>query len=87
MLANSTGSTGYIGGSVLESVVQAYPDLQITALLRFPSDEFVSRYPQIKIVQGDFDASDVIEHAAFEADIVLRKYKCSTPGQTHAYFN
>jgi hypothetical protein len=76
MTATSTGATGYIGGSVLESVVKAFPSLQITALLRSTSDEFTSRYPQVRIIKGDFDAFELIEKAAHEADIVLRKIKC-----------
>jgi len=58
----------------LESVVKAYPDLDITALLRTVTEEFSSRYPQIHVVQGDFDASEVIEKAASQADIVLRMF-------------
>lgn len=72
LTAASTGATGYIGGSVLEDVVKAYPALELTALLRSTPAEFTSRYPRIKVVKGDFDASDVIEKAAYEADIVLR---------------
>ncbi|TVY81910.1 hypothetical protein LSUE1_G003720 [Lachnellula suecica] len=67
-----TGATGYIGGSVLGSVVQAFPDLQITALLRSLSEEFTTRYPRVKIVIGDFDSSDVIAKASSEAGIVLQ---------------
>lgn len=79
LIVISTGSTGYIGGSVLDGVVKAYPDLEITALLRSVPDEFSSRYPNIKIVKGDFDAKEVIEKAAYEADIVLRKYRSMAP--------
>lgn len=54
--------------------MQAYPELEITALLRSPpSKEFTSRYPKIQIVLGDFNAFDIIENAAFQAEIVLRK--------------
>ena len=82
----STGSTGYIGGSVLEGVLQAYPNLEIIALLRSPSDGFASRSPQIRIILGDFDTYEVIEQAAHEAEIVIRKialtshqrYVCNT---------
>ena len=69
-----TGSTGYIGGSVFEKIIQTYPDLKITALVRSPSDEFKSRYPNVKIVLGDFDSYDVIETAASKADIVIRQH-------------
>jgi nucleoside-diphosphate-sugar epimerase len=71
--ASSTGGTGYIGGSVLEAISNEFPTLQITALLRFPSAEFTSRFTNIQVVTGDFDAFDVIEKAAGDADIVIRK--------------
>jgi uncharacterized protein YbjT (DUF2867 family) len=68
-----TGATGYIGGSVLEAVSKQFPDLRTTALLRSPSAEFKSRYPNVQIVIGDFDAFDVIEKAAADADIIIRE--------------
>ncbi len=70
---SSTGATGYIGGSVLEKILTEFPQLQITALLRSSSSEFKNRYPNVKIVLGDFDSFDVIEKAASEADIVVRE--------------
>lgn len=69
----STGATGYIGGSVLEAIIQKYAELDITALLRTPSSEFRNRYSKVDIVVGDFDAFDVIEKASLAADIVIRK--------------
>jgi NAD(P)H-binding len=73
LIESRTGSTGYIGGSVLEGILKQYPDMPITALLRSPSAEFKTRYPNIEAVRGDFDAFDVIERAAAEADIVIRE--------------
>jgi hypothetical protein len=67
-----TGATGYIGGSVLEGILKQFPDFRMTALLRSPSAEFKTRYPKMDIVLGDFDAFDVIQKAAAEADIVIR---------------
>ena len=75
LIHSRTGATGYIGGSVLEGVQRQFPALQIVALLRSPSEEFRSRYPKIEIVQGNFDAFDLIENTAASADIVIRK-KC-----------
>jgi uncharacterized protein YbjT (DUF2867 family) len=73
-LETSTGATGYIGGSVLESVIKAFPnEIEVTALLRSVSAEFSSRYPQIQVVKGDFDAFEIIEQASFDVDIVLRE--------------
>jgi nucleoside-diphosphate-sugar epimerase len=71
----STGATGYIGGSVLNKIIETYPQVEISALLRAPSDEFVSRYPKVAIVKGTFDDSDIIANAAQNADIVIRKHE------------
>jgi nucleoside-diphosphate-sugar epimerase len=68
-----TGATGYIGGSVLESVLKTYPKLEVTALLRLPSKEFASRYPKVKAIKGSFDDFDIIEKAAEDTDIIIRK--------------
>jgi nucleoside-diphosphate-sugar epimerase len=69
-----TGATGYIGGSVLESLVKTFPELEISALLRSPSEEFRERYPGVKVVKGSFDDFEVIEKAVEErGDVVVRK--------------
>lgn len=68
-----TGATGYIGGSVLESIPKTYPELEVTALLRSPSKKFATRYPKVKTVKGSFDDFEVIEKAAEDADIIIRK--------------
>ncbi|EJT78708.1 hypothetical protein GGTG_03806 [Gaeumannomyces tritici R3-111a-1] len=66
-----TGATGYIGGTVLARVVETFPDLEVTALMRRPDDKFVSRYPSVKIIQGTFDDFDIIERASQAADVVI----------------
>jgi nucleoside-diphosphate-sugar epimerase len=68
-----TGSTGYIGGSVLEGILKQFPEICTTALLRSPSAEFKTRYPTVEIVLGNFDSFEIIKKAAAEADIVIRK--------------
>jgi hypothetical protein len=68
-----TGSTGYIGGSVLSKLVATHSNIEITALQRSPSQEFTEKYPKITIVKGTFDDFKVIENAARNSDIVLRK--------------
>lgn len=72
LLGSSTGSTGYIGGSILRSIVIKYAEFEITALLRTTPVDFEQCYPKIKIARGDFDNFNLIEKAAFEADIVIR---------------
>lgn len=71
----STGATGYIGGNVLNKVIELYGNLEITALLREPSKAFADRYPQVKVVKGTFHDFDVIEKASQEADIIIRTSK------------
>jgi uncharacterized protein YbjT (DUF2867 family) len=71
-LPHSTGATGFIGGSVLTAIVDKFPSLQITALLRGDSIDFVQRYPNVNIAVGDFDSSLTIEEEARKADIVIR---------------
>lgn len=71
-----TGATGYIGGTVLDTLVSKHPEYEITVLLRNVPSHFTSRYPSVNIVKGDYDSADVISEAASKADIVVRKWKC-----------
>ncbi|KAF2267753.1 NAD(P)-binding protein [Lojkania enalia] len=66
-----TGGTGYVGGSVLDAIVEAHPEYEVTALLRKIPDDFSSRYPGVKIVQGDYDSADILSQAASEAEVVV----------------
>ncbi|RAL63721.1 hypothetical protein DID88_003368 [Monilinia fructigena] len=66
-----TGGTGYIGGSVLDTIAKAHPEYEISALLRSIPSNFASLYPKIKIVKGDYDSVDIISAAASEADVVI----------------
>lgn len=68
----STGATGYIGGTVFDTIVKAHPEYDVTVLLRNVPAEFEKRYPNVKIVTGDYDSFDIISDAASEADIVVR---------------
>lgn len=70
---NSTGATGYIGGSVLSKIVETHPEFQITALMRNATSDFTSKYPNVSVVQGTFDDFEVIENAAQDAEIVIRR--------------
>jgi hypothetical protein len=71
-VTNSISSTGHTRRSVLESVVQAYPDLQITAFLQSISHDLPRNILQTKPVRrGLNDSSDVIKEADGESDTVL----------------
>lgn len=41
--------------------------------MRNATSDFISRYPNVNIVQGTFDDFEVIEIAAQDAEIVIRK--------------
>ncbi|EIN09050.1 nucleoside-diphosphate-sugar epimerase [Punctularia strigosozonata HHB-11173 SS5] len=66
-----TGATGYIGGSILDALVKAHPEWTFTALLRNPTPRFSERYPNVHIVKGDYDSTDILADAASDADIVI----------------
>jgi nucleoside-diphosphate-sugar epimerase len=66
-----TGGTGYIGGSVLHTIYTAHPDWSITALLRRVPDNFTTCYPNITIVKGDYDSTDLLSSNAETAHIVV----------------
>ena len=68
----STGATGYIGGTVFDTIVKAHPEYDITVLLRNVPADFEKRYPKVKIVKGDYDSFDIISDAASKANIVVR---------------
>ena len=81
----STGATGYVGGDALHTIVTAYPDLSITALVR-NSDKgakVAAQYPKIRLVYGDLDSTELLTTEAAQADIVVQVrnpvYKLSQP--------
>lgn len=41
--------------------------------MRNATSDFTSRYPNVSVVQGTFDDFEVIENAAQDAEIVIRK--------------
>lgn len=66
-----TGSTGYIGGSVLHTLTTQHPEYEISVLLRNPTDDFRASYPKTKIVQGSYDDAEILKETASEANIVV----------------
>jgi nucleoside-diphosphate-sugar epimerase len=68
---NSTGGTGYIGGSVLHTIFTAHPEYSITVLLRRIPEAFTTTYPGITIIKGDYDSSDLLALHASQSDIVV----------------
>ncbi|KAH5017018.1 hypothetical protein HBI70_215830 [Parastagonospora nodorum] len=66
-----TGGTGHIGGSVLHTIYTAHPEWSITVLLRRVPETFTKCYPNVAIIQGDFDSSSLLSTNAEAADIVI----------------
>ncbi|RMZ73607.1 nucleoside-diphosphate-sugar epimerase [Pyrenophora seminiperda CCB06] len=62
---------GYIGGSVLHAIATTHPDYEITVLLRTTPPLFATRYPNIKIVPGDFNSTALLTTQASQADLVI----------------
>lgn len=66
-----TGSTGYVGGTVLDTLVKQHPEWKIKALLRNVPDNFAKLYPNVEVVKGDYDSSKILSEAASQANIVV----------------
>ncbi|KAL0579458.1 hypothetical protein V5O48_002564 [Marasmius crinis-equi] len=66
-----TGTTGYIGGSVLNTIYTKHPNYDITVLLRNPPATFPSTYPNAKVIRGTYDDAEILSAGAAEADIVV----------------
>ena len=78
---DSTGVTGYIAGDALFALNKKHPDYEYAALVRTQekADIVKKAYPNIRIVLGGLDDSDILKEEAAKADIVLR-----THALTHA---
>ncbi|KAI1774805.1 NAD(P)-binding protein [Hypoxylon cercidicola] len=68
-----TGATGYIGGDALYSLVKAHPDYEYTVFVRNEErgKSVAAAYPNVRLVYGSLDDTDVIEKEAAAADIVI----------------
>ncbi|KAI9851172.1 MAG: hypothetical protein M1838_004281 [Thelocarpon superellum] len=68
-----TGATGYIGGDVLYTIINAHPEYEIACLVR-DSDRgalVASQYPKVRLVYGALESVEIVEEEATKADIVL----------------
>ncbi|KAK5732235.1 hypothetical protein LTR17_010681 [Elasticomyces elasticus] len=66
-----TGGTGYIGGTVLDTIVKQHPEYHVTVLLRNVPEKFSKLYPDVKVVRGDYDSTDLISETAARASVVI----------------
>ena len=73
---------GYVGGEFLDQAYNAYPDYNFTLLVRNEErgKPVKDKYPKANLVYGMLDDAAVVEKAAKEADIVIRKLT-SLPGR------
>jgi N-acetyl-gamma-glutamylphosphate reductase len=71
---SSTGCTGYIGGDALYALVKAHPEYDITCLVRDEKKgkQTSDQYPNIRLIYGDLDNSELLSKESSEADIVCR---------------
>ncbi|KAH7018759.1 nucleoside-diphosphate-sugar epimerase [Ilyonectria destructans] len=70
-MTNSTGATGYVGGTVFHTLVTDHPEYETTVLLRNVPPGFSDKYPKVTVIRGTFDNTDLLTRAASEADIVI----------------
>lgn len=62
-----------MGGDALYTLANAKPAHQISCLVRDASkaDKITQRFPSVRVVNGDLDDSNLLEHEAKNADIVF----------------
>lgn len=70
--------TGYIAGDAFYALNQKHPDYEYAVLVRTQdkADTVKKAFPNVRIVLGGNDDSDIIKAEAAKADIVLRKPSC-----------
>jgi len=66
--------TGYIAGDALYALYQKHPDYEYSALVRTQdkADVVKKAFPNIRIVLGGNDDSELLKEEAAKADVVLR---------------
>ncbi|KAF2176796.1 putative nucleoside-diphosphate-sugar epimerase [Zopfia rhizophila CBS 207.26] len=81
-----TGGTGYIGGDALYAVAHAHPELEITVLVRNSGKgtKIASQYPNIRLVYGDLDSTELLTTEASKADVVLHCTNADHEGSAKA---
>ena len=71
---HSTGVTGYIAGDALHALYSEHPDYEYACLVRSKekAEAVKQAFPNLRIVLGGLDDSEILEEEAAKADIVLR---------------
>lgn len=67
--------TGYIAGDALYALHEKHPDYEYAALVRTQdkADIVKKAYPNVRIVLGGLDDSELLKEEAAKADVVLRQ--------------
>lgn len=68
-----TGATGFVGGTILDSLSKTRPDVTITAIIRHEAaaGEVQRVYPDLKIIIGDLFSQSLLTNAAADSDFVI----------------
>ena len=68
--------TGYIAGDALYALHEKHPDYEYSALVRTQekADIVKKAFPNVRIVLGGNDDSDLLKEEAAKADVVLREW-------------
>lgn len=69
---------------MLHTLVTTHPEYEITVLLRNIPPTFTKTYPNVKIVQGDYDSAETITEAASQANIVVHNGNSDHEGSMNA---
>ena len=71
--------TGYIAGDALYALNQKHPDYEYSALVRTQekADIVKKAFPNVRIVLGGNDDSELLKEEAAKADVVLRELTVS----------
>ena len=74
--------TGYIAGDAFYELYSKHPDYEYAALVRTQekADIVKKAFPNVRIVLGGNDDSEILKEEAAKADVVLRKSNVSLPG-------
>lgn len=74
--------TGYIAGDALYELYEKHPDYEYAALVRTQekADIVKKAFPNVRIVLGGNDDSEILKEEAANADIVLRESVVSSYG-------
>ncbi|KAG2176105.1 hypothetical protein INT43_005338 [Umbelopsis isabellina] len=79
-----SGATGFIGGSILNALLESKEDYSITVLVRSEEKAKAFNKMGIKTVIGDLDSSDLISEQAFKSDLVITAANCDHLGEAKA---